>query len=107
MCAAILLPARVVLLGAEGMLLAPTDRIDSRGRNAQRNQVVLGGLRTALAKPQVVFRRTAVVAMSFESHASVRIGAQEFGVLGERFAGIVADIGLVEVEERVLNVLIE
>jgi len=55
MGAAILLPARFIVLGAEGTLLAPAYGFDPVAGDAERDQVVFRGIRTALAETQVVF----------------------------------------------------
>src|ERR1039457_1190999 len=80
--AAVLLKARLVVVGAL--------------------RRVLGGGGAPVAESQVVLGRTALVAMALDGDAGVREagddGLQGVGVLGQRGAGIFADIVLVVVE---------
>src|SRR5712664_162057 len=98
MAAAVLLPAGLVTLVAEGLLLAEADGVDAVGRNPQRNHVLLHGAGTAIAEAQVVFRGAALVAVAFDGYLEARIVFQEIRGLGERGAGIGTKVGLVVVE---------
>src|SRR5690349_19181413 len=79
--AAVLLPARFIVLGAERMFLAPAHCFDAVARDSERDHVILHGIRAPLAQAKVVFRRAALVAMALHRHVDLRIGAQEFRVL--------------------------
>src|SRR5271156_4643879 len=105
--AAILLPARFVMLGAERALFAPARCFHAVRRDAERNQVVLRGFGASLAQTQVVFRGSALVAMAFDGDVNLRIGTQELGIFGQSGAGVLAQIGLIELEVRILDVLVE
>src|ERR1700742_4691814 len=62
----VLLPARIVVLHAEGTLLAIADRLDPVGGYAQRDHEILGRLRTTVAQSNVVFGGSTLVAVTFE-----------------------------------------
>src|ERR1700674_399075 len=98
MAATVLLPAVLVVLGAEGLLLAEADGAEAIGRNAQRNEILLHGGGAAIARSQVVFRGATLVAVAFDGHLEPRIIFKEIPGLRERGAGIGANVGLVEVE---------
>src|SRR5260370_38002031 len=103
MAAAVLLPAGLVTLVAEGLLLAEADGVDAVGRNAQRNHVLLHGAGTAIAEAQVVFRGAPLVAVAFDGYLEARIVFQEIRGLRERGAGIGTKVGLVVVEIGITN----
>src|ERR1035441_7800457 len=100
--AAVLLPARLVVIGALRTFLAVADGLQLVARNTQLGQEFLGGGGAPVAESQVVLGRTALVAMALDGDAGVREagddGLQGVGVLGQRGAGIFADIVLVVVE---------
>src|ERR1700694_2748313 len=103
MPAPILLPAAFVALRAERLFLAETDRSQAVGGDAQGNEILFNGAGPAIAQRQVVFRGAALVAMPFDGHPKLRIVAKEVRGLGERFAGVGADIGFIEIEVGVPN----
>src|SRR5580698_6063355 len=105
--AAVLLPALFGGLGAEGLLLAVADDANAVGGNACGYQCVLGGVGTILSESQVVFIRSALVAVAADDHLDVRMANQERGVLGQDSRGVVADVVGVVVEEGVLHVGLE
>jgi len=107
MAAAVLLPAFLVALGAEGLFLAEADGADAVGRDALRDDVLLDGSGAAVAEAEVVFGGAAFVAMALDGDLDRGIVAEEFGGLGEGGAGIGANVGLVEVEVSVANFLEE
>ena len=88
--AAVLLPALLVVLGAERPLLAPARGFHSFGGNAERNQKVFCGFGAPLAEAEIVFRRASLIAMSFERNMDLRIRAQKLCIFGESAASIVA-----------------
>src|ERR1700737_1597488 len=71
--------------------------------NAQRNEVLLYGAGATITECEVVFRGAALIAMTFNVDFNLRIAAQEFGGLTQRFASIGANVGLVEIEVGVVN----
>lgn len=95
------------MLAAERTLFAPTDRVHSRRGNAERDQVVLGGLGAAFTEADVVFGGTTFIAMAFDGYANLRIRPQELRGLGQIIARIGANVGLVKVEEGVLHILLK
>src|SRR2546423_4480608 len=107
MAPAVLLPAALVVLAAELLFLAEADGVQSVGGNAQRDEVLLDGARAAIAKREVVFGGTALVTMTFNGDAHLRIIAQEFGGLPEGFASIGANVPLIEVKIGIAHFLEE
>src|SRR5258706_3226324 len=105
--AAILLPARFVVLVAEGLFLAEADGADAIGGDAQGNEILLDGAGAAIAEREVVFGGPALVAMAFNGDANLRGVAQEVGGFGERLAGIRTDCSPVEIETGLLDILSE
>jgi len=66
--AAVLLPARLLALHAEGLFLAVADGTQPVGRNAERYKELLYGAGSAVAEAEVVFRRTTLVAVAFDRY---------------------------------------
>src|SRR5258708_36243455 len=97
MAAAVLLPASLGALHAEGLLLAEADGAEAVGGNAKRDEILLDGARAAVAQTQVVFRGAALVAMTFHGHLEPRICFQEGCRLGGWCASGRGNIGLVVV----------
>src|SRR4051812_14619888 len=64
--AAILRKACFVGFDANGALLAVGNRVETSCGHAQAREIVLHGLRATSAKSEVVFARTAFIAMPFE-----------------------------------------
>src|SRR6266436_320551 len=81
MAAAVLLPAGLGALHAEGLFLA-----EAHGAGA------------AVAQAQVVFSGPALVAVAFDDHFEARIAFQEIGGFRERGASIGTNVGFVVVE---------
>src|SRR5260370_5117638 len=98
MAAAVLLPASLVALHAEGLLFAEADGAEAIGGNAQRNEVLLHGASATVAQAKVIFRGAALVAMTFDGDLEARIVFQEVGSLGKGRASIRANVSLVIVE---------
>src|SRR5467141_1797499 len=98
MAAAVLLPAGLVVLVAEGLLLAEADDVQAVGRNAQRNEVLLDGGGAAIAKAQVVFRGATLVAVAFDGCFNRWVPLQEVRSRGESDASVGTNVGLVVVE---------
>src|SRR6267378_168745 len=90
--AAILLPARFVVLVAEGLFLAEADGADAIGGDAQGNEILLDGAGAAIAEREVVFGGAALVAVAFDGHAKLRIVAKELSGRGERLARVGANV---------------
>ena len=115
MGAPIPLPAAFVGFRTDRAFLAVADGLQPVGRNSQLREKVTRRGRPAIAEAEVIFRRTALVAVPFDIDAGVgEIGEyalQRVGIAGERRARIVADIVRVVIEERVpkipINALID
>src|SRR2546427_3168942 len=105
MAATVLLPASLVALRAEGLLLAEAGGVQTIRSDAQRDEVLRDGIRPANAKTQVVFRGTALVAVAFDVHFDGRVVLQKLGGLGQRGASIRTKVGLVVVEVGVAHFL--
>src|SRR5260370_9369512 len=98
MAAAVLLPAGLVTLVAEGVVLAEAESVDAVDRNPQRHHVLLHGAGTAIGEAKVVFRGAPLVAVAFDGYLEPRIVFQEIRGLRERGASIGTKVGLVVVE---------
>src|SRR5580704_15221626 len=98
MAAAVLLPAGLVAVHAERLFLAVADGGDAVGGNAERDEVLLGGIGAAVAESEVVFGGAALVAMAFDGHFDLRVVLQEVRSLGKGLTGIGANVGFVEVK---------
>src|SRR6266849_2979845 len=98
MAAAVLLPAGLAVLHAEGLFFAEANGGDAVGGNAQRNDVLLDGACAAITEAQVVFGGTTLVAMAFDGYFDRVMVLQEVRGLGKRVAGVGTNISLVVVE---------
>src|SRR5229473_2934572 len=98
MAAAVLLPAGLGALHAEGLFLAEAHGADAVGGDAERYDVLLHGAGAAVAQAQVVFSGPALVAVAFDDHFEARIAFQEIGGFRERGASIGTNVGFVVVE---------
>src|SRR5438034_1916293 len=94
-------PAGVVLLVAEGQLLAVADGRDALGGDALSHQVVLHRLRPLGPERQVVLDGAAAVAVPLELDLGAAVLAQPIEVAGERVTGgaveLVAVVGEMDV----------
>src|SRR5258708_27463074 len=98
MAAAVLLPAGLVVLVAEGLLLAEADDVQAVGRNAERNEVLHHSGGTANAQAQVVFRGTTLVAVAFDGWFNRWVPLQEVRSRRESDASVGTNVGLVAVQ---------
>src|SRR5437667_10271732 len=98
MTATVLLPAGLVALVAEGLLLAEADGAEAIGRNAQRNEILLHGGGAAIAQGQVVFRGATLVAVAFDGRLDGRVPLQEVRGLRKGSASVGTNVGFVVVE---------
>src|SRR5260370_38671466 len=85
--AAILLPARFVVLVAEGLFLAEADGADAIGGDAQGNEILLDGAGAAIAERGVVFGGPALVARAFNGHPELRVVPPEAAGFGRHLGG--------------------
>src|SRR5437660_10645159 len=103
--ATVLSPAALGVLGADGPLLAVGDDGDAGGRQSLREQLVHGRPRAPLAQRQVVLVRAALVAVPLDEHEVIAPRLQPAGIGIEGLGILGADVGLVEVEVDVLDIL--
>src|SRR5690349_15475469 len=68
---AIFLPAAFTRFRAHGALFAIRDRAKFVGRHSQLHQEILGRLGAAVAQTQVVFRRSALVAVALHDNDGI------------------------------------
>src|ERR1035441_5126516 len=78
--AAVLLPARLVVVGALRRFLAVSDGLQLVARDPQLDEEFLGGGGAPVAESQVVLGRAALVAMALDGDADIRNGGED----GER-----------------------
>ena len=93
--------------GAEGLFFAPAGGAEMVGGNAQADEIFLDGIGTALAESEIVFGRTALVAMAFNGDAGVGIALEEVGRFLESLASIRTNRGGIVIEVGVANFLEE
>lgn len=74
------LPALIVIIGAERFLLAIADGLDSVRRHTFLQQRPLHRLRTARSQREVIFLRSAIVAVSFDDHLDRRMLCQKLRI---------------------------
>src|SRR5215469_15078672 len=105
---AVLLPAGFVLLGTLRAFLAVADGLETVTRNAKADQEILSGAGAAVAQPEVVLGRTALIAVAFHHDRSAgEIGQdalERSRVARQCVARVGADVALVIVEISVLHV---
>src|SRR5262244_1509696 len=107
MAAPVLLPAGLIAFHAERLFLTVADRAHPVGGNSLGNQELLHGRRSPVTESQVVLRGAAFVAVPLDGHLGLRIVAQEIRGLGQGFARIGPQVGLIQVEVRIANFLSE
>src|SRR5215469_14332143 len=107
MPAPVLLPTGFVGLGAEWLFLAVADGLDAIGPDPSRDERILDGAGTAIPQSQIVFRRPAFVAVSFDGEAKVGMLLQESDVALHGGLLIEPDIGLVVIKVDIFDVLSE
>src|ERR1035438_6781098 len=95
--AAVLLPARLVVIGTLGTFLAVADGLQLVARYAQLHQEFLGGSGAPVAESQVVLGGTTLVAMALDGDGDIRNAGED----GLERAGILADIALIVFEQGV------
>ena len=104
--AAVLLPAGLVLVGADRLFLALADDRDPVGRHAEADQIVLHRVGAARAEREVVLRAAARVAVAFDGDLRARPALHPVGVALQHRPRVVADRRLVEIEEHVAERLL-
>src|ERR1700723_2938005 len=100
---AVLLPTGLVFFQAERFLLAVADGLDAAGVDSGGGQGIFYRAGALIAQRQVVFGRAAVVAVSFNRKADVRVLVEEEHVGLNGSLLIATNVGLVVVEVNVLD----
>jgi hypothetical protein len=103
MSATVELPALLGMLLAELTLFAVGHGIDPAGINAQADQEFLCGIRTAIAKRQVVFFGSAFISVTFKGDADPGPFGQSAGIGRQSLPRIFADAVLVVIEKGILD----
>ena len=108
MGAAVALPAGFVGFGADRPLFAIADGFEPIGRHAQLHQKVFGRSGSAVAQAEIVFGRTALVAVSFHGDGGVgEIGEdalERIGVGRQGGPGVVANVVGIVIVERIRQI---
>src|SRR5215469_12502421 len=104
--APILLPARLVMIGAQRQFFTITDSGDAAAFDAQGFQIVFRRLGALGAECDIVFLRTALVAMTLDLNPGSRIGLQPARVLLQDrpvlWLDVVSVVAEVNVAERAI-----
>src|ERR1700760_4716531 len=103
----ILLPASLVRLGAELLFLAIAHGADAIWADSPIHQRLLGRVRSVLAQGEVIFRRSAVIAIAADNHLQSRMRGQEACVLRQNSLGVGTNLVAVVIEEGRLHILLE
>src|ERR1035441_6733476 len=103
MISPVLLPALLIGLGTEGLLLSKADDPDPAGGNAIADERMLKRLSAHLPKCDVVLRRPTFVAVPFDHKLHVRVLDQECRILFGHGRVLRTEVGLVVVEVDVLH----
>src|ERR1700733_2700505 len=104
---AILLPASLIGLAAELLLLAVAHGAHAVRAHTPVDQRLLGRIGTVFTQRQVVLSRSAVIAISPDNDLERGMRGQETRVLGQDCLGIGTDLIAVIVEEGGLYILLE
>ena len=107
MTATILLPASFVALGAERLLFPVADRLDAAGIDTLRGQHILDCGGALVSQSQVVFGRTAFVAVSLDRDVHVGMLYQKLSIGLDRTLLIGADVSPIVVKVNILDTLSE
>src|SRR6266545_5089794 len=94
----VLRPGGLVVTVHGRPLLAPRLRFDAARIDAMAYEVLLRGLRAAIAERQVVLIRAALVAVPADPNPQIGIGLHDRDLLIERAHVVATDVRLVEVE---------
>ena len=106
-CAAVLLPARLVVLGAEWALLTVARGLYAVLGNPQTHHVFLYRCGAKISQSEIVFLASALVTMPLDREADLGMQTEEFGILLQRLPRILTNIRLVVVKERVFDGALE
>jgi hypothetical protein len=73
----ILLPAILVVVSANRLILAVRDRVDAVGADSQIDQETLGGGGASITQTEVVLFAPTLVALAFNRELDIRVPLQE------------------------------
>src|ERR1700733_14362550 len=104
---AILLPAGLVGLGAELLFLAVAHGADAIWTDSPIDQSLLGRVGTVLAQGEVIFRRSAVIAIAPDDNFEGRMRSQEACILSQNSLSVGTDLIAVVIEECRLHVVLQ
>ena len=95
--ASVLAPGKFVLFEEERSFLTVADRSDPSRIDTQVNEVIAGIDRPLLTEGQVVFLRSAIIAIAFYDHCIIHL-LEKVGVLYHSFAHVRSNAGLIKIE---------
>jgi hypothetical protein len=101
--ATVLRPGRFIGTHGGRLLFAVGNDGELSGADTKGNQVVFGSQGTAFAESQVVFIRTALVAVTFDDYLGAAVGLQLFGVFCKGFSGIGRKSELIKLKVNVFH----
>ena len=101
------MPAILVVLGADRPVLAIRDGRNPVCGDTEVDKEVLGRRGAPVAQTKVVLLASTLVAVTLDRELDVRVSLKEIAVTGQSRFSVRANVGLVEVEVRVLHVLRE
>ena len=108
MGAPVALPASFVRFGASGAFFAIADGLQTVNGHSQLHQEIARGRGTPIAQSEVVFSRTALVAVTFDSDRSAREvnenSPERFGIGRQGSARVIADIVRIVIVESVTQI---
>jgi len=97
--APVLGPARLIMAGRGGTLFSIRLGLDAGASHALRDEVLLGGVRAAIAQSQVVLVRSTLISITLDGNVLDVPALEAAHALIQAKPGIGADRGGVEVEE--------
>src|SRR2546422_165222 len=104
---AVLLPAILVVLGADRPVFAVRDGRNPVGGDTEVDEEVLGCGGAPVTQTEVILLASTLVAVTLDRELDVRVSLQEIAVTGQSRFSVRANVGLVEVEVRILHILRE
>jgi hypothetical protein len=101
----ILLPAILVVVGANRPILTIRDGADGVGADSQIAQESLGSGGASVTQTEVILFAPTLVAVALDGELDIRVCLQEVGIGCQGLARVRTDVGLVEIEVGVLYIL--
>ena len=103
MPAPVLLPALFRGLGAEGLLFAIADGLNTISADSALYQSILHAVRAIIAKRQVVFGRSTLVSVSLDGEPHTGVLFQEINIALQRGLLVGTDIEFIVFEKDILH----